>query len=76
MKDRAKETSQYYQNAQTSLSSDKQNPIHLTLALSRRLIAGVKVKKILNIEGALDMVALAMAISSAVGCAFFFFLKI
>jgi hypothetical protein len=41
-------------------------PTDITLTLSRRLIAGVRVKNILHIEAGLDMVALAIAISSKV----------
>jgi len=36
----------------------------VSLALSRRLNAGVKVKSVVNIEAGLDMIALAMSISS------------
>ena len=43
-----------------------QNPANITLTLSRRLIAVVRVKNILHIEAGLEMIALAMAISSEV----------
>jgi hypothetical protein len=66
--DRANKASEYALNVQSSLSIDKENPNVLTLALSRRLIAGVKVKNIVNIEAGLDMIALAMSISSQVSC--------
>jgi hypothetical protein len=38
----------------------------VSLALSRRLLAGVKVKSVVNIESGLDMIALAMSICSEV----------
>ena len=43
-----------------------QNPADITLTLSRRLITVVRVKNILHIEAGLEMIALAMAISSEV----------
>ena len=43
-----------------------QNPANITLTLSRRLIAVVRVKNILHIEAGLETIALVMAISSEV----------
>lgn len=42
------------------------DPADATLALSRRLITVVKAKNILSIEAGMEMIALAMAISSEV----------
>jgi hypothetical protein len=49
-----------------SSSSDRKDPAGVALTLSKRLITVVKAKSILNIEAGLDMIALAMAISSEV----------
>ena len=48
--------------------SDSKHPadVALPVTLSRRLISVVKIKNILNIEAGLEMIALAMAISSEV----------
>ena len=62
--DRANHASQYIHQGQMSLPSDQHNPMDVSLALSRRLVAGVKVKSVINIEAGLDMIALAMSISS------------
>lgn len=51
---------------QTSSSFDDQNKLDVALSLSKRLIGAVKVKNVLNIEAGLEMIALAMAISSEV----------
>jgi len=64
--DREKKISQYSTTAPAPPSVHKQDPADVALALSRRLIAVVKVKSILNIETGLEMIALAMAISSEV----------
>lgn len=63
------------QYSQKSQSFNGQDPAVVTLALSRRLIAVVKVKNIVNIEAGLEMIALAMAISAEV-CNFDFFEKL
>jgi hypothetical protein len=42
---------------------DEQNPMHIALKLSKRLMGVVKVKHVLHIEAGLEMIALAMAIS-------------
>lgn len=57
---------QYSTKGSTSSSVDVQDAADVALALSRRLIDVVKVKNILNIETGLEMIALAMAISSEV----------
>ena len=49
-----------------SASSDRKDPAGVALTLSKRLITVVKAKSVLNIEAGLDMIALAMAISSEV----------
>lgn len=61
--DREKTRMQY---SQTAVSFEEQDPADIALTLSRRLIAGVKVKNILHIEAGLEMIALAMAISAEV----------
>jgi len=48
------------------LSSDRKDPAEVALTLSKRLIIVVKARGILNIEAGLEMIALAMAISSEV----------
>jgi hypothetical protein len=47
--------------------------MHIALKLSKRLIGVAKVKNVLHIEAGLEMIALAMAISSEVSLALFFF---
>jgi hypothetical protein len=64
--DREKKMAQYSTKGSTSSSVDVQDAADVALALSRRLIDVVKVKNILNIETGLEMIALAMAISSEV----------
>ena len=60
---REKAKAQYSQRA---LPVNENEPADIALTLSRRLIAVVKVKNILNIEAGLEMIALAMTISSEV----------
>jgi len=57
---------QYDETASTSQASDSQQPADIALKLSRRLISVMKVKSIVNIEAGLEMIALAMSISSQV----------
>ena len=65
--DREKSRAQYAFTAQQQLASNEgQEPAGVALTLSRRLIAVVKVKKILNVEAGLEMMALAMTIASEV----------
>jgi hypothetical protein len=64
--DREKRLAQYSTSNPSPSFVDGQDPAGVALALSKRLIAVVKVKKILNIETGLEMIALAMAISSEV----------
>jgi hypothetical protein len=64
--EREKKIAQYSIIAPPSSSVDGQEPADVALALSKRLIAAVKVKNILNIETGLEMIALAIAISSEV----------
>lgn len=64
--DREKTRSQYSTTTTTQSSIPAKGPTEVTLSISRRLIALAKVKNILNIEAGLDMIALAMAISSEV----------
>jgi hypothetical protein len=70
--EREKTRTQYF-NFCPSLSDGK-DPAGIALTLSRRLISVVKAKNVLNIEAGLEMIALAMAISSEV-CNDGFFLK-
>jgi hypothetical protein len=65
-RDREKKLAQYSTTTPTPSSIDGKDPAEVALALSRRLIAVVKVKNILSIETGLEMIALAMAISSEV----------
>ena len=64
--DREKHRSIYTTTLPTPSYVNGQNPADITLTLSRRLIAIVRVKNILHIEAGLEMIALAMAISSEV----------
>lgn len=64
--EREKKMAQYSTTNATPCSIDGRDPADVALALSRRLIDVVKVKNILNIETGLEMIALAMAISSEV----------
>jgi hypothetical protein len=52
--------------APTPSTIEGKNPADVALTLSRRLIAVAKVKNILHVEAGLEMIALAMAISSQV----------
>ena len=61
---------QYSKISPTSSTVEGQDLAGVALTLSRRLIAVVKVKKIVNIEAGLEMIALAMAICSEVGIFF------
>jgi hypothetical protein len=63
--DRERTKLQYFGNGPTE-SSDWKDPAAITLTLSRMLITVVRAKNVLNIEGGLEMIALAMAISSEV----------
>jgi hypothetical protein len=64
--DRQKSKSAHSLSGQLSLPNDGHQPASVTLTLSRRLIAVVKVKKLLNIEAGLEMMALGTTISSEV----------
>jgi len=70
--EREKTRTQYF-SFSPSLS-DRKDPAGIALTLSRRLISVVKAKNVLNIEAGLEMIALAMAISSEV-CHYGFFLE-
>lgn len=72
--ERERTRAQYLNNALTS-SSDRNDPAGVALTLSRRLITVFKAKNIINIEAGLEMVALAMAISSEVFNISFFLKK-
>jgi hypothetical protein len=56
----------YSEEVSTPLSITGQDHADVALTISRRLIDVVKVKNILHIEAGLEMIALAMAISSEV----------
>jgi len=64
--DREKTRAQYVKITSVPSSFEGQNTVDIALTLSKRLIAVVKSKNILHIEAGLDMIALAMAISSEV----------
>ena len=72
--ERERTRAQYLNNAPTS-SSDRNDPAGVALTLSRCLITIFKAKNIINIEEGLEMVALAMAISSEVFNISFFLKK-
>jgi hypothetical protein len=57
---------QYSQRGATLPSVDREDPAGIALAMSKRLIAVFKNKRILNIEVGLEMMALAMVICSMV----------
>jgi hypothetical protein len=63
--EREKTRAQYISNGPTS-SSDLKDPAGVALTLSRRLIAILGEKKIVNIEAGLVLIALGLAISSEV----------
>lgn len=65
-RDREKTREQYSRTAPAESSGDGQDSVDIALSLSRRLIAVVKLKSILHIEAGMEMIALAMAISSEV----------
>lgn len=54
----------YTRTAQTSSTMELGNTAEVALNLSKRLIAVVKVRNVLNIEAGLEMIALAIAIST------------
>jgi hypothetical protein len=65
--EREKSRSQYAQTAQATISNKGQgDAADVALTLSRRLIGIMKVKQILTIEQGLEMMALALTISSEV----------
>jgi hypothetical protein len=64
--DREQTRAKYLKAATNFSSVNLQDPAGVALTLSRRLIAVVKVKSVLHIEAGLEMIALAMAISSEV----------
>jgi len=70
--EREKRRSQYHNTAAMSSTVDGKNPADVTLTLSKRLIAVVKVRSILHIEAGLEMIALAVAISSEVSFFYIF----
>jgi hypothetical protein len=63
--EREKTRAQYSSDATQSLS-ERNDAAGIALILSRRLITVVNAKNILNIEAGMEMIALAMAISSEV----------
>jgi hypothetical protein len=64
--DRQTTRTQYFETLSTPSSINEQDHADVVLTISRRLIDVVKVKNILHIEAGLEMIALAMAISSEV----------
>ena len=62
--DREKDKAQYAATAQTQCYVDRKDTAELALTLSKRLIAVVKVKNFFHVEAGLEMIALAMSISS------------
>jgi hypothetical protein len=65
-RDREKATDDYLKTGPFSTSDEMKDNAGVALALSRRLIAVVKVRNIVNIEAGLEMIALAISISSEV----------
>jgi hypothetical protein len=65
--DRKNARAHYSSLGSTTLSVDGKDPAGVALILLRRLIATGKMKKILNIESGLEMIAAGMAICSEVG---------
>jgi hypothetical protein len=64
--DREASRSYYSQTGLNSSTTDLGNTAEVALNLSRRLIAVVKVRNAVNIEAGLEMLALAIAISTEV----------
>jgi hypothetical protein len=65
-RDRDKSLLQYSQTSQPSATNEGQDAAGIALSVSRRLVGIMKLKKILNIEAGLEMIALALTISSEV----------
>lgn len=65
-RDREKNRFEYSKMGPSSSISDGAHPADVALTLSRRLVSVVRVKNMLHIEAGLEMIALAMAISSEV----------
>jgi len=63
---RIKSEGQNYGKAPATSSLHGMDPVGLALTLSKRMISIVKLKRIINIETSLEMVALAMTICSEV----------
>jgi hypothetical protein len=64
--DREKDKAQYAATAQTQSDVDRNDNADIALTLSKQLIAVVKVKNFFHVEAGLEMIALAMSISSEV----------
>jgi hypothetical protein len=64
--ERRKAQDMYSKLASISPSVDVQDRVGVSLSLLRRVMAVAKMKKILNIEAALEMIALGMVICSEV----------
>lgn len=65
-REREKAADMYLKSGPISSVEEMRDPAGVALALSKRLIAVVKMKNIVNIEAGLEMIALAMSISSEV----------
>ena len=64
--EREKQRAEFYQSSITTSNINIEEPAHVALNLSRRLMNGARVKSILHIEAGIEMLALAMLISSEV----------
>lgn len=65
-KDREATRAQYFKKGTTSSSVDGQDPAGVSLTMSKRLIALLKSKRVLNIEAGFEMMALGIIICSTV----------
>lgn len=65
-RDRDKIRADYSISSATPSSVDSRKPAAIALSLSRRLMGLFKVKSLLHIEAGIEMIALAMLISSEV----------
>ena len=64
--EREKQRAKFYQSSITMLNINIEEPAHVALNLSWRPKTGARVKSILHIKAGIEMLALAMLISSEV----------
>jgi hypothetical protein len=65
-REREQASDDYFKMNPTLVSDEMHDPAGIALSLSKSLIEVVKIRNVVNIEAGLEMIALAMAISSEV----------